>query len=109
MLSLQKLGSMLDIVNITKTSGVQKSCIEPMAIYFTIEMLGMVDALHKAEILHADIKADNFLLQGIPLPNQGAKSANEMFKDLSPALQLIDFGKSIDLRLLPKNILFTKV
>ena len=108
-LSLQKLGSMLDIVNITKTCGVQKSCIEPMAIYFTIEMLGMVDALHKAEILHADIKADNFLLQGIPLPNQAAKSADEMFKDLSPALQLIDFGKSIDLRLLPKNILFTKV
>ena len=106
---LQKLGSMLDIVNITKTCGVQKSCIEPMAIYFTIEMLGMVDALHKAEILHADIKADNFLLQGIPLPNQAAKSADEMFKDLSPALQLIDFGKSIDLRLLPKNILFTKV
>ena len=61
---------MLDIVNITKTCGVQKSCIEPMATYFTIEMLGMVDALHKAEILHADIKADNFLLQGIPLPNQ---------------------------------------
>ena len=69
-LSPQKLGSMLDIVNITKTCGVQKSCIEPMATYFTIEMLGMVDALHKAEILHADIKADNFLLQGIPLPNQ---------------------------------------
>ena len=107
--SLQKLGSMLDIVNITKTCGVQKTCIEPMATYFTIEMLGMVDALHKAEILHADIKADNFLLQGIPLPNQAARSVEEMFQELSPSLQLIDFGKSIDLKLLPKDILFTKV
>ena len=105
----QKLGSMLDIVNITKTCGVQKTCIEPMATYFTIEMLGMVDALHKAEILHADIKADNFLLQGIPLPNQAATSMEEMFQELSPSLQLIDFGKSIDLKLLPKDILFTKV
>ena len=105
----QKLGSMLDIVNITKTCGVQKSCIEPMATYFTIEMLGMVEALHKAEILHADIKADNFLLQDIPLPNQAAKSVEEMFKELPSSLQLIDFGKSIDLKLLPKGILFTKV
>ena len=93
----------------TKTCGVQKTCIEPMATYFTIEMLGMVDALHKAEILHADIKADNFLLQGIPLPNQAARSMEEMFQELSPSLQLIDFGKSIDLKLLPKDILFTKV
>ena len=108
-LSPQKLGSMLDIVNITKTCGVQKSCIEPMATYFTIEMLGMVEALHKAEILHADIKADNFLLQDIPLPNQAAKSVEEMFKELPSSLQLIDFGKSIDLKLLPKGILFTKV
>ena len=100
---------MLDIVNITKTCGVQKSCIEPMATYFTIEMLGMVEALHKAEILHADIKADNFLLQDIPLPNQAAKSVEEMFMDLPSSLQLIDFGKSIDLKLLPKGILFTKV
>jgi len=33
----------------------------------------------------------------------------EMFKGLPSSLQLIDFGKSIDLRLLPKDILFTKV
>ena len=32
-----------------------------------------------------------------------------MFKELPSSLQLIDFGKSIDLRLLPKDILFTKV
>jgi len=33
----------------------------------------------------------------------------EMFKELPSSLQLIDFGKSIDLKLLPKDILFTKV
>jgi len=105
----QKLGTLLDIVNITKKCGVQKSCIEPMAVYFTIEMLGMVEALHGADILHADLKADNFLLQYIPVPNLAATSPEEMFVGLAPSLQLIDFGKSIDLRLLPKGILFNKV
>ena len=86
----QKLGTLLDIVNITKKCGVQKSCIEPMAVYFTIEMLGMVEALHGADILHADIKADNFLLQYIPVPNLAATSAEEMFSGQAPSLQLID-------------------
>ena len=58
----QKLGTLLDIINISKTN-VQVSGIEPMAIYFTLEMLTMIEALHNADILHADIKADNFLLQ----------------------------------------------
>jgi len=105
----QKLGSLLDIVNISKQCGVQKSCIEPMAVYFTIEMLGMVEALHKADILHADLKADNFLLQRIPTPDTRAATVHEMFHELAPSLQLIDFGKSIDLRILPKDIMFTKV
>ena len=33
------------------------------AIYFAIEILYLVEALHSLGILHADIKPDNFLLQ----------------------------------------------
>jgi len=105
----QKLGTLLDIVNLTKTCGVQKSGIEPMAIYFTLEMLTMIENLHKAGILHADIKADNFLLQNIPTPDITAASAEEMFCDQPFSLQLIDFGRAIDLKLLPKGISFTQV
>eukprot|EP00092_Neocalanus_flemingeri_P017494 GFUD01018923.1.p1 GENE.GFUD01018923.1~~GFUD01018923.1.p1 ORF type:complete len:1477 (+),score=489.36 GFUD01018923.1:88-4518(+) len=105
----QKLGTLLDIINITKQCGVQKSCIEPMAIYFTLEMLTMVEALHGAGILHADIKADNFLLQNIPTPDMSAGSPEEMFRSKSMSLQLIDFGRAIDLKLLPKDIFFTQV
>jgi len=104
----QKLGTLLDIVNISK-SHVQKSGIEPMAMYFTIEMLSMIEALHGADILHADLKADNFLLQNIPTLNQSATSSQEMFCNKQLSLQLIDFGKSIDLRLFPKNISFSQV
>ncbi len=42
---------------------VDKTCIEPMAVYFLTEILGLVEALHALNILHADIKADNFQLQ----------------------------------------------
>ena len=59
----QKLGTLLDIINIVKKVQGNKFCIEPMAAFFTIELLGMVDALHKAGIVHADLKADNLLLQ----------------------------------------------
>jgi len=105
----QKLGTLLDITNLTKKCGVQKSCIEPMAMYFTIEMLGLVEALHKINIIHADVKADNFLLQAIPSINKNATSAQQMFSSLQPALQLIDFGKAIDLSILPNNTIFSSL
>jgi hypothetical protein len=35
-------------------------------VYFLTEILGLVEALHATNILHADIKADNFLLQVFP-------------------------------------------
>jgi len=105
----QKLGTLLDIINITKQCGVQKSCIEPMAIYFTLEMLTMIEALHGAGILHADIKADNFLLKNIPTPDMTSSTPEEMFCNQPMSLQLIDFGRAIDLTILPKNISFTQV
>lgn len=37
--------------------------VEPIAIYFTIEMLKIAQILQKASIIHADIKPENFLVQ----------------------------------------------
>ena len=59
----QKFGTLLDIINIVKTAQVGKSRIEPMAVYFTIEMLRLVESLHCVGIIHADLKPDNLLLQ----------------------------------------------
>ena len=52
---------------------------------------GILDILHKTEIVHADIKPDNFLMVHIPGTQPG------------PSLQLIDFGKSVDLTLTTDN------
>ena len=120
----QKLGTLLDIINIVKSCQGNKFSIEPMAVFFTIELLQMIEALHGAGIIHADLKADNLLLmvgdtpqssvltilfQHIPTLDSEASSPEEMFQGNSPTLQLIDFGRSIDLTLLQDNVTFNKV
>ena len=84
---LQKMGTLLDLVNLTKNA--DKSIIEPIAIYLTAEVLGLMELLHSINIVHADLKPDNFLVRHVPSTQS------------NPSLQLIDFGKAIDLVLEP--------
>lgn len=57
-------------------------------------MLKVVSTMHKAQIIHADIKPDNFLVQLSP--------------NGTVDLQLIDFGCSIDMSLFPSGTTFTR-
>lgn len=83
----QKMGTLLDLVNLTKSA--DKNIIEPIAIYLTAELLGLMELLHSINIVHADLKPDNFLVRHTPSTQS------------SPSLQLIDFGKAIDIHLEP--------
>lgn len=40
----------------------EKLMPKPLVMYFTVCILNMVEQLHAAGIVHADIKPDNFLL-----------------------------------------------
>jgi len=98
----QHLGTLLDMINLMKEMDKKMSIEvgEPLAIYLIAELLGLVEYLHSVGIVHADIKPDNFLIRFIP----GRSNLHS-----SPCLQLIDFGKSLDLRLLPENTVFDEV
>ncbi|XP_017888185.1 uncharacterized protein LOC108629820 isoform X2 [Ceratina calcarata] len=91
-----KYGTLLAVTNQIKiTTG--KPLVEQLAIFFTIEILQIVEYLHKCQIIHGDIKPDNFLLMRSPT------------EDVRPTIQLIDFGCSIDMTLMPENTTFTQV
>ncbi|XP_012270079.1 uncharacterized protein LOC105694202 isoform X2 [Orussus abietinus] len=91
-----KYGTLLAVTNDVKMSS-GKSLNEILCIYFTIEMLQIVEYLQKCQIIHGDIKPDNFLLMHIPT------------EDVRPTIQLIDFGCSIDMSLFPKDTKFTQI
>lgn len=59
--NFSKYGTLLQVQNKIKVS-TGKPLIEPLAIFFTIEMIQIIEHLHGCQIIHADIKPDNFLL-----------------------------------------------
>ena len=61
---------------------------EALALHYAAEALRCVGALHGCALLHCDLKPDNFLLAP------------------RGRLQLIDFGRAVDLALLPDATLF---
>ncbi|XP_013138966.1 PREDICTED: uncharacterized protein LOC106103686 [Papilio polytes] len=92
-----KYGSLLDVAN--KVRIATSKCInEFIVILLTSEILSIVHYLHKARIIHADIKPDNFLLMKIPTQEWR-----------TPSLQLIDFGCAIDMSLFPEDTTFREL
>ena len=72
---------------------------ESLVFYFAIQLITMVQQLHQCSILHADIKADNIMLQGIPMLPNDSWTVDDVVSLNNPSLKLIDFGRSLDLTL----------
>jgi len=102
----QKLGNFLELINTTKAK--QNLSTETLALYYTIEILYIVEALHSIGIVHSDLKPDNFLLKDFPRVREGS-TKEEVFNFSSTSLQLIDFGRAIDLSILPEGTTFNQV
>ena len=100
-------GTLLDLINLTK-SDPQPTLDEPIAMFFTIELLRSVEALHSAGILHGDLKADNCLVR---LPPSTSTAEAHYRADGSggwaeKGLTLIDFGRGIDMRAFQPKVQF---
>ncbi|KAK7150859.1 hypothetical protein R3I93_011954 [Phoxinus phoxinus] len=98
---LHNCGTLLSAINLYKSRS-EKVLPQPLVLYFTVCILHMVQQLHQAHIIHADIKPDNFLLGERFLENDCFERDH-----LQHGLALIDLGQSIDMTLFPEDTAFT--
>lgn len=103
-------GTLLDVVNLFRgeASGVMD---EQLAMFFSIELLRTVEALHAKQLMHGDIKADNCLLRLGPASAEQQPLASQWRADgtggwSSRGVTLIDFGRGIDMRAFAPDVRF---
>jgi hypothetical protein len=87
-------GSLQDLLNAHLAVGVQPD--ETIAARLGCNLMRAMSQLHrKARVLHNDIKPDNVLIRQVESDNQQG--------EVCLGVQLIDFGRSVDLELVPRN------
>ncbi|KAK7753247.1 protein kinase [Diatrype stigma] len=114
-------GTLLDVVNHFRTAEPSQVMDEPLAMFFAVELLRTVEALHSKQILHGDIKPDNCLLRLDSLPAglttttesgcQQQQLSAQWHADGSGGwaargVVLIDFGRGIDMRAFAPGVQF---
>lgn len=104
-------GTLLDLVNNERSKTNKMGIGEQLVIYFTIELLRTVEALHRNNIIHGDIKGDNIMLrlgetlQSSHWTEQYHSSGDGLWCEYG--LTLLDFGKGIDMTMYEPGTKFT--
>ena len=107
-------GTLLDLVNLAKSDPAPGNTTgtldESIAMFFTIELLRTVEAMHTIGILHGDLKADNCLVRlSHSSPNEDWDPTYQPDGSAgwsSKGLCLIDFGRGIDMRAFRPDVQF---
>uniref|UniRef100_A0A914UR37 Uncharacterized protein n=1 Tax=Plectus sambesii TaxID=2011161 RepID=A0A914UR37_9BILA len=88
-----ELGTLLDLNNKYQTKS--KEFEECLTVYFTIQLIKILEATHHAELIHGDVKPDNFLVTDgiVPTTNMA-----ELIEGDVKSVKLIDWGRAIDMK-----------
>ncbi|EJU04893.1 hypothetical protein DACRYDRAFT_114215 [Dacryopinax primogenitus] len=103
-------GTLLDAVNQSSMANSGTSNVpgmdELLAMFFCIELMRLVEALHTTGFIHGDMKIDNCLVRLDEVPG-GASSWSSSYSRSGnggwshKGIRMIDFGRSIDISAFP--------
>jgi checkpoint serine/threonine-protein kinase len=104
-------GTLLDLVNRVHeiNVGQKGACLdELLVVFFTIELLRLLEGMHARGFIHGDLKIDNCLLRLEDVPRGSSAWSSAYHPDGSggwnyKGIKLIDFGRTIDTRQFPKG------
>uniref|UniRef100_A0A158R511 Protein kinase domain-containing protein n=1 Tax=Syphacia muris TaxID=451379 RepID=A0A158R511_9BILA len=94
-------GNILDLANSMKS--VRCSSTGLLCVYLSLQMARILNEVHKAHIIHADVKPDNFMILKKLDENS---SVEELLDEKNFTIKLIDWGRAIDMSA-AKNRTFT--
>ncbi|VIO92403.1 Protein kinase domain containing protein [Brugia malayi] len=87
-----KHGNLLDMMN--KLQAKNMSCSGLLTVYLAWQISRILEAVHNAQIIHGDVKPDNFMI--LHRLNEDA-ALEQILEKKSFTLKLIDWGRAIDM------------
>lgn len=104
-------GTLLDLVNLARLDSCNGGGMdEVMAMWFTVELLRVTEAMHSKQLIHGDLKGDNVLVR-FDDPGMETDWSPTYFPSgahgwSSKGVCLIDFGRGIDMRHFKPDVAF---
>lgn len=104
LMELRTQGTLLDVVNHANEAGVtqQGGCLDELLVmFFAIELMKFIEAMHSSGFIHGDFKIDNCLLRLEEVPG-GSSAWSAMYQSSGEGgwkfkgVKMIDFGRAID-------------
>ncbi|KAI4718232.1 hypothetical protein E4T48_05581 [Aureobasidium sp. EXF-10727] len=99
-------GTLLDLINVARAEA-GGTLDEALAMFFAVELIRTVEALHTKGLIHGDLKGDNVLVRLDECAHWSSTydpSGSSGWKN--KGVSLIDFGRGIDMRVFAPHVQF---